>query len=145
MNKTFTIIRDTREQTPFTFEAYDCEVAVGTLKTGDYSVAGYEDKVSIERKALSDLIGCLTGGRERFERELARLRDYESCAVIVESPFRYLANGKYRSNLNPVSAVQSVISMTQKFRLPFFFAETRPQAEYIAFHFLRHFVKHHAE
>ena len=145
MDKELVIIRDTREQTPFSFSEYPCTVEVGTLKTGDYSVKGFESVITLERKTLCDLIGCLTSGRERFERELSRLRDYESCAVVVESPFRDLAKGKYRSGMNPVAAVQSVVSMTQKYRLPFIFAESRVQAEYLAFHFLRHFAKHHAD
>jgi len=31
---------------------------------------GLEDRVGIERKSLSDLLGCIGGSRDRFEREL---------------------------------------------------------------------------
>lgn len=34
------LIVDSREQAPFTFADYDCEVLAGTLTTGDYSLAG---------------------------------------------------------------------------------------------------------
>ena len=139
------IIIDTREQNPFDFIRCGCETQRGTLHTGDYSIAGFENVVAVERKTLTDLIGCLTDGRERFEAELARMREFESCAVVVESPFRNLAKGKYRSGMNPFAAVQSVLSMTQKFRMPFLCAESRVQAEFLTYHFLRHFDKHHQE
>ena len=146
------IICDTREQYPFTFGKYDCQVQVGTLREGDYTVAfpqpdgtfkPIENGIVIERKSLSDLMGCLTQGRERFEAELARMKPYESCAVVVEEPFIRLMQGHYRSEMKPYAAVQSILSMTQKYRVPFLWGETRQQAEFIAFHLLRHFYKHH--
>ena len=69
------IICDSREQNGYAFSAYpDVMATTGTLTTGDYSLAGFTDKVAIERKELSDLIGCLTHDRDRFTRELERLR-----------------------------------------------------------------------
>lgn len=49
----FTIIIDTREQKPFTFEANEyCKASViDTVKYGDYSIKGLEDKIFLERKA----------------------------------------------------------------------------------------------
>jgi hypothetical protein len=69
------ILIDSREQLPFTFEREKYAgtvVEVGTLCTGDYSLAGLTDKVVAERKPLSDLVACLGRERERFERELQR-------------------------------------------------------------------------
>lgn len=138
----FKIIIDTREQHPFSFEGYPVEIIPGTLNAGDYSIPGFTDRVAVERKSLADLIGCLSSGRERFIRELERLRGYESAAVVVESGFYELAAGRYRSSMSPASAVQSIVSMMQKYRMPFFFAGTRPDAERFAFDFLRHYCRH---
>ena len=138
------IIQDTREQHPFSFEGYPVEVLPGTLGAGDYSIPGFLDRVAVERKSLADLIGCLSSGRERFSRELERLRGYESAAVVVEAGFYELAAGRYRSKLSPASAVQSVVSMMQQYRMPFFFAGTRPDAERFTFDFLRHYCRHAA-
>jgi len=44
----FTIIVDTREQTPWTFDNY--VVASQKLDTGDYSIQGLEHIFTIERK-----------------------------------------------------------------------------------------------
>lgn len=95
------IIRDFREQAPFAFSGLPVEVEVGALEAGDYSVRGFERRVAVERKELQDLVGCLSGERDRFERELARLRGYDSAAVIVEEPMSALRQGRYRGHLNP--------------------------------------------
>jgi hypothetical protein len=138
----FQIVRDTREQEPFLFLGYPVEVVEGALNAGDYSIPGFTDRVAVERKSLSDLVGCLTTGRDRFTRELERLRGYESAVVVVESGYNDLAAGRYRSKLNPASALQSIVSMMQAYRMPFFFAGTRPNAERFAFDFLRHYYRH---
>ena len=136
------IIIDNREQRPFSFEGYPVEIERGTLTTGDYSVPGFEDRVAAERKSLGDLMGCLTSGRERFTRELDRLRSYESVVVVVEAPFEHLADGRYRSKMHPDAAVQSVISIIQAYRMPIVFFPNRLRAERFVFDFLRHFCRH---
>lgn len=114
-------------------------VEVGALEAGDYSLAGFERRVSIERKSLSDLIGCLSGDRARFERELARLRGFDACAVVVESSQPTLRLGHYRSAMPAESAWQSVIAFSMRFRVPFWFCDSRADAERVAYDFLRHF------
>ena len=47
------IVIDTREQTPLVFPSGVATVR-GTLRTGDYSVAGHEAAFTVERKSLSD-------------------------------------------------------------------------------------------
>ena len=135
------IIVDSREQTPFNFKDYPVEVETGTLMSGDYSIPGFEDRVAVERKSLDDLLGCLTHDRDRFIREMQRLRGFESVAVVVEAPFDQLVDGRYRSKMPPASAVQSVISFMAVFRVPFFFAP-RLRAERFTYDFLRHYSNH---
>ncbi len=138
----FQIVKDTREQEPFLFSGYPVEVMPETLITGDYSIPGFIDRIAVERKSLSDLIGCFTTGRDRFTRELERLRGYESAVVVIEADFNELATGKYRSKLPPEAARQSIISMMQEYRMPFFFAGNRAKAEQFTFDFLRHYYRH---
>lgn len=76
-----TIITDTREQRPLEFLHLPSER--GTLQSGDYSVAGFENDFAIERKTISDLIGSCTRGRERFERELHRLRGFDFARILI--------------------------------------------------------------
>ena len=137
---------DTREQTPYLFKRYSAvEVIPGTLTAGDYSIPGFEDEVAIERKELGDLIGCLSHDRERFTRELERLRGYQSAALLVEAPFAVIKAGRYRNHMNPDAAVQSILSIMQKYRMPVFFAADRTAGEAFVYDFLRHFIRHAAE
>ena len=139
-----TIVIDSREQLPFQFQNFDCKTVSGSLSSGDYSLWGFEDMVALERKSLPDLISCFTSGRERFVREMERLRGYQSAAVVVEADFSDLADGRYRSKLDSKIAVQSVISIMQNYRMPFFFAGNRKEAEKFIYDFLRHFHRHAA-
>ncbi len=133
------IVVDTREQAPFPFTGYDADVTQGTLTAGDYSLAGLESLVAVERKSLPDLVACLGRERDRFERELERLRGFESAAVVVESPLADLALGQYRSALNPKAAYESVVAFMCRYRLTFYFAQDRRGAERFTFSFLRHY------
>ena len=138
-----TILVDTREQRPFTFEheRYDVQIQPGTLTVGDYSLAGLQDKVAVERKSLPDLVGCLGRERERFERELQRGAALDAFAVVVEAAWADLAGGNFRSQLNPHAACQSVLAFMARYRVPFLFAGSRAAAEYAAWGLLRQFLE----
>ncbi len=76
----FRVVVDTREQAPFHFLNIDPFSIVFlttnvALQTGDYSISGLEDRVTIERKSISDLLGSITAGRSRFEREFERMAE----------------------------------------------------------------------
>ena len=68
------LLVDTREQKPLRFSHLPAESA--TLYTGDYSVRGLEEVFAVERKSLADLAGSLTRERDRFMKEMHRLRGY---------------------------------------------------------------------
>ena len=116
------IVIDTREQLPYKFKT---PAISGTLPTGDYSLAGLEDLIAIERKTLPDLIFCLCTGRQRFERELHRGKSLDFFAIVVECSLSDLVNGNYRSRMTPRSAIQSILAFSVRYRLPVFFAENR--------------------
>jgi ERCC4-type nuclease len=135
------IVVDTREKTPFQFVGYDCTATRGTLRTGDYSLAGYEEKVAVERKSLPDLVLSLTTGRSRFVRELERSRELDSFAVIIEADVNAVRHHLYRSKAAPHSILQSVISLGMRFKVPFIWAGSREGAEYMAFWNLEKWLK----
>lgn len=116
------IIIDTREQLPYKFKT---KSEIGTLHTGDYSIKGAEEIISIERKTIDDIVGCLTGGRGRFEKELYRSRSLEYFALVIECSLSDLSKGRYTSKMNPKSAVQSIVTFSIRYRMPVFFAENR--------------------
>lgn len=103
-----TIIMDSREQLAWEFPNLPSERA--GLDTGDYSVKGLEYLICLERKSLDDLLGCVGRERERFERELARMRGYRFRLVIVEASAADLAAGGWRSKVHPNAVTGSLIA-----------------------------------
>ncbi|MEL7640745.1 MAG: ERCC4 domain-containing protein [Solidesulfovibrio sp.] len=131
---------DNREQCGYDFTGYDCTIEAATLGTGDYSVIGFDDKIAVERKSIDDLLGCLTSGRERFEKELARARSLDRFCVVVEASFEDLAKGMYRSAMKPHAACQSVIAWQIRYGTPFVFAGSRKASEYYTYSFLAKYL-----
>ena len=93
-----TIIRDTREHANNGWWFNEEEKKPGRIRvTGtvsqaldaaDYTVLGYEDVVRIERKAgICELFGNMipVANRERFEREMEKLRDIPYKYIVIET------------------------------------------------------------
>lgn len=88
----FEVVRDTREQANYwTFrKSTKClGTAVKTLKTGDYTLVGLEDVVTVERKgSISEFVGNLSKkDLPRFERELTRMSTFRRSFVVLEFTF----------------------------------------------------------
>ena len=107
-----TVIVDTREQRPLEFQHLPSER--GTLQSGDYSIAGLEHDFAVERKSVPDLCGSLTRGRERFERELHRLRGFGFARLlIVGSPHEVQVQAQ-----NPKAIFSSLTALETRWRVP---------------------------
>lgn len=98
---------DSREQTPLDLSPMKMER--GTLVTGDYSIRGLEHVIAIERKSLSDLLGCIGVERERFDRECQRLLAYPTRAIVVEASWAELELGAWRSRVTAAAATASCL------------------------------------
>ena len=103
---------DTREQTPL-----DLSIPAirGSLSTGDYSVCGLEGRVAIERKSLPDLIGCVGRDRDRFEACIARLKGFETRAIVIEASWPDIYKGDWLGKIKPGQVKAALYSwMEQK-------------------------------
>lgn len=98
---------DTREQNPV--DVSPMRTTSGTLTTGDYSLTCLESIVAIERKSLPDLLCCISGERERFEREVQRLLAYPVRALVVEASWQDLERGEWQSKVTSAAAIGSVL------------------------------------
>jgi len=133
---------DTREQTPFSFDGLaDVQTERGTLTVGDYSLRGLEAEIAVERKSLPDLIQCLGRERDRFQRELERGRALKAFCVMVEGDWRDVAEGRYKSLLNPKAATASILAFSARLGVPFLFAGTREHAARATAGFLWQYAK----
>lgn len=137
-----TIVVDSREQRPWTFGGYPVAVVRAGLRSGDYSLAGHEGEIALERKSLDDLVQSLSHGRDRFEREVERLSAMSFAAVLVEASAQDVVERKYKSEMLPQSVLQSAFAWMVRYKVPVLWCGSRPHAEYTAFGLLAKFKRH---
>lgn len=138
------IIIDTREQEPLPFARL--KTRADTLTTGDYSVAGLESLFAVERKSISDLIGCCMGqNRERFERELSRLRGFRFKRLLIVGTEAQIQEGKYYANIKPQAVMATLGAFEARYDLPVVFKPSpelaAAQIERWAFWYAREMVE----
>lgn len=151
------VLIDTREQRPYTFAGLNADAKDGggelaiptrveTLPSGDYSLAGYADRVAVERKSLADLYGTLGKGRDRFVRELDRLNAMEWACVVVEAEWStILADPPERSRLNPKTVWRSVLAWMQRYpRVHWLTVAGRDMGQVATFRVLERFLRERA-
>jgi ERCC4-type nuclease len=123
-----TIVIDSREQKPYTFPGY--KTVVQGMSIGDYGLQNCTD-IAVERKNVDDLIGSLTKGRDRLQKELQKGSHLPYFALVIEASLSDLANGNYQSSMLPNSAVQTLLSWSVKHNTHIFFCDNREYAEQI--------------
>jgi ERCC4-type nuclease len=151
----FTVLIDQREITgglPWLFTGMIDEKGrpltvpyeVKTMKTADYSIVGYEDRIVVERKSLSDCFGSCGGGRENFEKEHERMAELVGrggyACVIVEADWRtILTSPPSSSRMNPNAIYQTALSWSIKYHVHWMAVPGRRFAELTCFRVLRKF------
>lgn len=111
-----TIIEDTREQCPLDFSPYT-KLGIASkrakLRTGDYSLEGFEGLFVIERKSLTDAVNTLTHGRKRFVREVYDRMSFATFrALVVEASWADLCKPYgFARGANPESIVNSLFAL----------------------------------
>ena len=123
---TMKIIIDTREQTPLKFTHFEAER--GTLQSGDYSIAGLTHRFAIERKSIDDLTQSITTGRERFERELHRLRGFDFARLLIIGTETEIRQHRYRRRVQPKSVLHSLYAFEVRYQIPVIWAGTAANA-----------------
>jgi hypothetical protein len=177
----FTILIDKAEKAPFSFDGLrarsfiDKEMREYQPRTerrylgigmGDYTIEGYEGRISIERKSMTDWQGTLLGWRHeesagdwtididrraRFKRELGILSAMDCKAVVIEASFGEClteapAWGKRTSLENAKYLHSTYISWQQEFPgVPWIFCDDRRMAEITTFRIIEQFWARHAK
>jgi hypothetical protein len=139
MDTKYKVIRDTREQNGWTFMAGKaCEGTIsGTLKTGDYSIEGYQDILTLERKgSIAELATNLV--EDRFERELERMESFKYAFMILEFSMDDLIKYPKGSGipsyqmksvkLNPFFLLKRLVEIELKYKVKILFCENHGQA-----------------
>lgn len=167
----FTTIIDTREGAPYSFQEFTADkkdherklvipTKFACLKTGDYSIEGFEHLVCVERKSASDLVSSIgrnlreqvterIDGKQavvefgNFEEEHQRMaainRAGGRACVIVEAPISEILNPQWLSRycrLNSKTIHRIWLSWWAKYGVPWLFVDGRRLGEVTTFRLL---------
>ena len=134
---------DTREQAPLTISKYPVEVC--GLPVGDYGIKGFSDwsnpAFTVEWKTLNDLIGSLTQGRERFMREVEKLRAFYFAAILIGASEEQVARGDYVSRATPSSILATLDAIRVRTGVHIIWGNDATQAAQIFERLVRQFVR----
>jgi ERCC4-type nuclease len=125
MAEKITVVVDTREQEAYSFSSERFVIERRALPAGDYSVAGLEHDVAVERKTLQDFVHTVIRDRDRFRRELVKLAEYDRACIVVEAGLDDIVAGAYRSGAHPASVVGAALSIIVDHGIPVFFCSNR--------------------
>lgn len=177
----FTVLVDKAEKAAFTFDGIEARSFIDKdqrrylvrterrylgIGQGDYSLAGFEGRVAVERKSMDDFQGTLlgwpvdldtaaaSGGRReidrrgRFKSELRKLQAMEARAVVVEATLGDClrlcsAWGVRTATENAKYLYATYLSWSQQFRVPWIFCDDRRMAEVTTLRLLEHFWDRH--
>ena len=123
-----TIVIDTREQEGYSFDPRLAATVRRALPAGDYSVAGLENILAVERKSLDDFVSTVIHSRARFRKELRKLAEYRAACVVVEAGLLEVLLHRYRGDAHPNAVVGSALSIILDFGIPVFFCSNRQAA-----------------
>jgi ERCC4-type nuclease len=156
---TLRFVVDTREQKPWAAPKHR-EMERRKLDFGDYSLAGYESRVCVERKSLDDYVGSLFSDWKRFAARLAEMSHLELACVVVEATEEDIRKRKYvpdaRSTrrvgrsaawanrldkLEPARVLASTAGVYAEFKVPVFLAGAPTRAAAFAFAVLTHWYE----
>ena len=131
------VVIDSREQLPYEFE----DSITRTLQTGDYSLFGYEDQITVERKTKADAYGTIGRGRTRFLKELERLSEIDYSAIVVEASLSNFVEPPRFSQLNPKSAINSLLAWSIRYGVHVYFADNRVMGNLLTLRILERYWK----
>lgn len=129
----YRVIRDTREQRGWHFdESSSClGTVVGTLRTGDYTIEGYEKTFVIERKGSTGEV-AQNILQSRFERELERLEGFALpfliCEFTLDDVMRFPHNSGIprprwpKIRITPHFLLKRLVEFQVKYKTKFIFA-----------------------
>lgn len=146
------VLIDTREQLPYDFgnhRNWIGETVRTKLDAGDYSVAGMESLLALERKSLPDLLKTLFHSRELFLRECQRLTLYRWRALLIEATYEEIKSrytGTF-SSAHPNGVTGTLDALEARYGIPIIYTSKRRELaqEKAASWLSKHFTYWHLE
>ena len=112
------------------FEEMGFSTIIGTLSTGDYSLDFMKNQISAERKSINDLAQSLVNtNRERFFKEIVRLRGFKFRYLIIESESGQISSNCYKSRVHSNAILGSLARIAMDVNI--IFGVSRKEAAYM--------------
>lgn len=137
----FQIVIDSREQEPYSFA---CPAVRAKLDAGDYSVAGLEHRVAVERKSLSDFVHTVIHDATRFAAELQKLAGMDAASIVVEANLDDVLRGRHEDVLRsvvPQAVLGAALHIALHWGVPVYWCGSRQAACAFTDAYLRMFVR----
>ncbi len=130
------LIIDSMEQRPYSFKPFKkwfAAIERKKLPVGDYSIAGLEDRVAVERKSLQDLFNCCSpyGSRDAFIRACERLSKLDFAALVIEGSITKILRATEYTTMHPNAVFGTIQALAVRWGIQPWFAPTRALAEEI--------------
>lgn len=135
------IVIDTREQKPLPIPG----ALRKALKTGDYSIEGFEGEITIERKTPAELYAMCGTERRRFERELERMREFMFRAIVIEGTPKSIQTAVHRSRITYETVMRSLVGWELEYDVHVIYAGSRQMAARIVVTMLRRYARFRQE
>jgi DNA excision repair protein ERCC-4 len=117
---------DSREIQPLKFTRLAFRVT--NLVTADYSLFSATWSAAIERKgSLDELVTCCSIERDRFERELMRMKAYPFRRLVIIGSRAEILAQRYRSRMAPKAVLHTLSAFEVRYDLPICYFPT-PEA-----------------
>jgi len=131
-----TLIIDSMEQRPYSFKRFQkwfAAIEHRKLASGDYSIAGLEDRVAVERKSLQDLFNCCSPyhSRDTFVRACECLSKMEFSALVIEGSITKILRSNEFSSMHPNAVFGTIQALAVRWGIQPWFAPNRSLAEEI--------------
>jgi DNA excision repair protein ERCC-4 len=123
---TVCIAIDSREQDPLEFTRLQSRVV--SLVTGDDTLLACPHAAAIERKSISDLVASVSSDRDRFERELMRMKAYPFRRLVIVGSRAEIEMQRYRSKMSPKAVLHTLSAFEVRYNLPIVYFPDPPAA-----------------
>jgi ERCC4-type nuclease len=138
----FTLIIDTREQLPlFNSRPTGLNLIHKKLNHGDYSIVGFEDSFSIERKMISDFYSYIGKERKKTVQKMNTFRDMEWVSLVIETTEENLLFNNIYTDLTPEQIKGSLTSFRIRYGIHVYFTNDRKMMErYVLDHAIKYYL-----
>jgi ERCC4-type nuclease len=137
----FCLVQDTRECLPlFNRLPKGLTVCSATLKVGDYSLKGFEDKIACERKQISDLIPYCTSDFVATKAKMVKLEKMEWAGLIIEARESEVSQRYPFSKASPESIRQALASFSVKHKVHIYIGDREHITRWMIDRFIKFWV-----